>query len=52
MAGTKTVAEVKAKLEQNLGQLVMQIGTMQEELQETQKQVNDTTTAIKELDGK
>ena len=47
----KTVAEVKAELEQKLGQFVMQVGKMQEELQKTQKQVNDTATAIEKLDG-
>ena len=51
MAEKKTVAEVKAGLEQKLGQLVMQVGKMQEELQKAQKQVNDTATAIEKLDG-
>ena len=51
MAETKTIAEVKAKLEQKLGQLVMQVGALQKELQKAQKQTNDTATAIEKLNG-
>ena len=51
MAETKTVAEVKAKLEQKLGQLVMQVGLLQEDLQKLQTEVNETATAIKKLNG-
>jgi len=47
----KTVKEVKAGLEQKLGQLVMQATKAQKELQELQKQTNDTATAIEKLNG-
>ena len=43
--------EFKAKLEQKLGQLVMQVGLLQEELQKLQTETNETATAIKKLDG-
>ena len=47
----KTIAEVKAGLEQKLGQLVMQVGLLQEDLQKLQAETNETATAIKKLDG-
>lgn len=47
----KTVAEVKSGLEQKLGQLMMQVGKMQKELQKTQQEANDTATAIEKLNG-
>ena len=47
----KTVAEVKAGLEQKLGQLVMQTNKAQSALQELQKQANETATAIEKLNG-
>ena len=47
----KTVAEVKAVLEQKLGQLVMQVNKLQNELQKIQKEVNETATAIEKLNG-
>jgi len=45
----KTVAEVKAGLEQKLGQLVMQVSLKREELQKLQAETDETATAIKKL---
>ena len=47
----KTIAEVKAALEQQLGQLVMQVNALQNELQKKQKQANDAATALEKLNG-
>ena len=45
----KDITEIKAELEQKLGQLVMQVSLKREELQKLQAETDETATAIKKL---
>ena len=49
MADTK--AEIKAELEQKLGQSIMKVGELQKALNKEQKEANDIATAIEKLNG-